>query len=149
MFRTPGFDRSAALDADPLAFRLRNLTDPRMRRVLQAAAATFGWQEAATGSKRGFGLACNIDAGTYVATMAEVKVDLASGRVEVIRVVCAHDMGIVVNPEGARCKWKGESRWASDTPCPRSFASTAVTSWIEISAPMRSRAFPGCPESTP
>jgi len=98
---------AAALDADPLVFRLRNLTDPRMRRVLQAAADTFGWQPAATRSKRGFGLACNIDAGTYVATMAEVKVDLTSGRVEVIRVVCAQDMGIVVNPEGARMQMEG------------------------------------------
>jgi len=98
---------AAALGEDPLAFRLRNLTDPRMRRVLQAAADAFGWQPAKPPSRRGFGLACNIDAGTYVATMAEVEVDHATGAVRVIRVVCAQDMGIVVNPEGARMQIEG------------------------------------------
>jgi CO/xanthine dehydrogenase Mo-binding subunit len=92
---------------DPLAFRLRHLTDSRMRRVLLAAADAFGWQTAAAPSRRGFGLACNIDAGTYVATMAEVKVDQATGRVQVLRVVCAQDMGIVVNPEGAKMQMEG------------------------------------------
>jgi isoquinoline 1-oxidoreductase len=101
-------DRMAsAAGEDPLAFRLRNLTDPRMRRVLQAAADAFGWQPAAAPSRRGVGLACNIDAGTYVATMAEVKVDGATGRVRIIRVVCAQDMGIVVNPEGAKMQVEG------------------------------------------
>jgi isoquinoline 1-oxidoreductase len=98
---------ASAVDEDPLAFRLRNLTDPRMRRVLQAAADAFGWQPAAAPSKRGVGMACNIDAGTYVATMAEIKVDAASGRVRVIRMVCAQDMGIVVNPEGAKMQIEG------------------------------------------
>jgi nicotinate dehydrogenase subunit B len=98
---------ASAVGEDPLAFRLRNLTDPRMRRVLQAAADAFGWQPAAAPSKRGVGMACNIDAGTYVATMAEVKVDAANGRVQVIRMVCAQDMGIVVNPEGAKMQMEG------------------------------------------
>lgn len=98
---------AASIGVDPLAFRLRNLTDPRMRRVLQAAANSFGWRGIAAPSKRGFGVACNIDAGTYVATMAEVKVDPTSGRVQVVRVVCAQDMGIVVNPEGAKMQMEG------------------------------------------
>jgi isoquinoline 1-oxidoreductase len=98
---------AAGLGEDPLAFRLRNLTDPRMRRVLQAAADAFGWQPSEPPSRRGFGLACNIDAGTYVATMAEVEVNPATGAVRVIRVVCAQDMGIVVNPEGAKMQVEG------------------------------------------
>jgi len=98
---------AAAAGMDPLAFRLRNVTDARMRRVLQAVADAFGWKAAVSPSKRGFGLACSIDAGTYVATMAEVKVDPANGNVKVIRVVCAQDMGIVVNPEGARMQIEG------------------------------------------
>jgi nicotinate dehydrogenase subunit B len=98
---------ASAAGEDPLAFRLRNLTDPRMRRVLQAAADAFGWKAAVSPSKRGFGLACNIDAGTYVATMAEVKVDPTNGSVKVIRIVCAQDMGIVVNPEGAKMQIEG------------------------------------------
>jgi nicotinate dehydrogenase subunit B len=98
---------AAAAGEDPLAFRLRNLTDPRMRRVLQAAADAFGWQSAARPSRRGCGLACHVDAGTYVATMAEVKVDSSTGRINVMRVVCAQDMGIVVNPEGAKMQVEG------------------------------------------
>jgi nicotinate dehydrogenase subunit B len=98
---------AAAAKEDPLAFRLRHLTDVRMRRVLQAAADTFGWTPAAGPSRRGFGIACNIDAGTYVATIAEVKVDAASGHVQVIRVICAQDMGVVVNPDGAKMQMEG------------------------------------------
>ena len=98
---------AAAVGEDPLAFRLRNLTDPRMRRVLQAAADAFGWQAGAVPSRRGFGMACNIDAGTYVATMAEISVDPANGHVNVVRILCAQDMGIVVNPEGARMQIEG------------------------------------------
>ena len=48
-----------------------------------------------------------MDAGTYVASMAEVKVDRATGRVQVTRVVCAQDMGVLVNPDGARQQAEG------------------------------------------
>jgi nicotinate dehydrogenase subunit B len=98
---------AAAAKIDPLEFRLRNVSDPRMRRVLRAAADAFGWQAAPAPSRRGFGVACNVDAGTYVATMAEVAVDSVTGRIAVTRVVCAQDMGIVVNPEGARMQIEG------------------------------------------
>jgi nicotinate dehydrogenase subunit B len=98
---------ASALGVDPLEFRLRNLADPRMKRVLQAAAAAFGWKAAPTPSGRGYGLACSTDAGSYVATMAEVKVDSATGRVQVLRMVCAQDMGIVVNPVGAKMQIEG------------------------------------------
>jgi CO/xanthine dehydrogenase Mo-binding subunit len=98
---------AAAAAQDPLAFRLRNLSDTRMHRVLQAAAAAFGWQPAAGPSRRGVGLASFIDAGTYVATMMQVEVDAGSGKIRVVRVVCALDMGVVVNPEGARMQAEG------------------------------------------
>jgi CO/xanthine dehydrogenase Mo-binding subunit len=98
---------ASSLGVDPLEFRLRNLVDARMIRVLQAAATAFGWKAAPAPSGRGFGLACSIDASSYVATMAEVKVDAASGRVKVVRIVCAQDMGIVVNPEGAKMQIEG------------------------------------------
>lgn len=98
---------ASAAGADPLAFRLRHVADPRMRAVLQAAADAFGWKSAPAPSRRGIGLACNIDAGTYVATMAEVEVDRALGHVRVVRMVCALDMGIVINPEGARMQAEG------------------------------------------
>jgi len=45
--------------------------------------------------------------GTYVATMAEVAVERSSGEVQVERVACAQDMGVVVNPDGARQQVEG------------------------------------------
>jgi nicotinate dehydrogenase subunit B len=98
---------AAAAGVDPLEFRLRHLSDPRMRRVLEAAARAFGWKTAPGASGRGAGIACNIDAGSYVAACAEVQVERARGRVHVVRVVCAQDLGIVVNPEGVRMQIEG------------------------------------------
>ena len=92
---------------DPLQFRLKHLKDKRMISVLKAAAKMFGWQPIKTPSGRGYGIACGIDAGTYVAFMAEVEVDKGSGSVDVKRVVCAQDMGVVVNPEGATTQMEG------------------------------------------
>jgi len=98
---------AAAARVDPLAFRLKHISDPRMRRVLQAAAKAFGWKAAPGPSGRGYGIACSSDAGSCVATMAEVKVDAVTGKVGVVRIVCAQDMGVVVNPEGARMQIEG------------------------------------------
>lgn len=97
---------AAAAGLDPLEFRLRNLSDARMARVLRTAADAFGWRPAAAPSGRGYGLACAIDAGTYVATMAEVGVG-ADGAVSVKRVLCVQDMGVVMNPTGARLQMEG------------------------------------------
>ncbi len=98
---------AAATKQDPLEFRLKNTSDPRMRSVLEAAAGAFGWKKAAGPTGRGFGIACGIDAGTYVALIAEVKVDAATGGVKVVRVVAAQDMGIVINPDGAKMQMEG------------------------------------------
>ena len=78
-----------------------------MRRVLEAAAKQFGWKPAKAPSRRGVGLACAIYMGTYVASMAEVAVDKATGRVRVARVVCAQDQGLIVSPDGSRQQIEG------------------------------------------
>ena len=98
---------AAKAKMDPLEIRLNNTSDPRMRRVLQTAADRFGWKKAAAPSGRGLGIACAIDAETYVAEIAEVTVDNASGRVSIKRIVCAQDMGIVINPDGATMQMEG------------------------------------------
>jgi nicotinate dehydrogenase subunit B len=92
---------------DPVEFRLKNLKDKRMRRVLQAVAEKFGWTPAKGPSSRGYGVACGIDAGTYVAHMAEVEVNKTTGHVQVKRVFCAQEMGLCINPEGATLQMEG------------------------------------------
>jgi isoquinoline 1-oxidoreductase len=98
---------AAEAGMDPLEFRLRNLKDKRMIRVLQAVAKKFNWRIAKVPSGRGYGIATGIDAGTYVAHMAEVEVDKKTGHVQVKRVVCAQDMGLCINPEGATIQMEG------------------------------------------
>lgn len=98
---------AAKAGVDPLEFRLKNLTDPRMRGVLQAAAAKFGYVPKVAPSGRGIGIACGTDAGTWVASIAEVKVNRETGEVTVVRVVCAQDMGLVVHPDGTRQQLEG------------------------------------------
>jgi isoquinoline 1-oxidoreductase len=104
---------AAKAGADPLEFRMQNLADKKMQRVLTTAAERFGWtygpvrKPAKAPSGRGWGIALGIDAGTSVATIAEVEVDKATGEVKVKRVVCAQDMGLAINPEGAAIQMEG------------------------------------------
>jgi CO/xanthine dehydrogenase Mo-binding subunit len=111
---TNSFARESHIDVmaskagmDPLEFRLNNLTDERMRGVLKAAAEKFGWTPAKGPSGRGFGIACGSDVNVPVALIAEVKVSERTGGVQVKRVVCAQDMGLVINPEGAKLQVEG------------------------------------------
>jgi CO/xanthine dehydrogenase Mo-binding subunit len=52
-------------------------------------------------------MACGIDAGSWVAMMGEVEVDKNTGHVQVVRVTCAQDMGMCVNPQGAILQMEG------------------------------------------
>jgi isoquinoline 1-oxidoreductase len=92
---------------DPLEFRLKNLKDEKMIACWKAVADKFGYVPAKTPSGRGIGMACGTDAGTWVALMAEVKVDKSTGHVKVVRVACAQDMGLCVNPQGASIQMEG------------------------------------------
>ncbi len=98
---------AARAGMDPLEFRLRNLTDKRMIRVLKAAAEKFGWKPAKAPSGRGHGVVCLDYLGTYVAMMAEIKVDKKIGKIQASRIVHAQDMGPVINPEGTRMQIEG------------------------------------------
>jgi CO/xanthine dehydrogenase Mo-binding subunit len=98
---------SSKIGVDPLEFRLENLKDQRMIRVLNSAAERFGWIPSRSARGKGIGLACAVDVGARVATMAEVEVDRRSGRVRVKRIVCALDIGQVINPEGALMQMDG------------------------------------------
>ncbi|HQY93768.1 molybdopterin cofactor-binding domain-containing protein [Caldilinea sp.] len=99
---------------DPLAFRLQNLHDEgdsgRLKRVLQAAADLGEWgQPAPAGRARG--IAATIDVGTAVAMVAEVSVDVATGKIRVHKVSAAMDCGLTVNPDGARAQVEGNVMW--------------------------------------
>jgi isoquinoline 1-oxidoreductase len=98
---------AASAGIDPLEFRLKNLKDEKMIGVLKAVADKFGYVPGKTPSGRGIGISCGTDAGTWVAHIAEVKVSERTGRVKVLRLACAQDMGLCVNPQGALLQMEG------------------------------------------
>jgi nicotinate dehydrogenase subunit B len=98
---------AAAAGIDPLEFRLKNLKDEKMIACLKAVADKFGYMPGKAADGKGKGIAVGTDAGTWVAMIAEVKVDKNTGKVEVLRITCAQDMGLCVNPEGATIQMEG------------------------------------------
>ncbi len=99
---------AAASGADPLAFRLRYLDDPRAWAVVEAAARRAGWGEPLpAGVGRGLAFARYENTEAYAATVAEVAVDVASGAVRARRIVVAHDCGQIINPDGVRNQIEG------------------------------------------
>jgi isoquinoline 1-oxidoreductase len=96
-----------AAGMDTLEFRLKNLADPRLSAVLQAAAGKFGWSSSKSTPQRGFGIACGSDKGGYVATCAEVEIDAATRKLRIRRVVQAWESGAIVNPDGLRNQNEG------------------------------------------
>jgi isoquinoline 1-oxidoreductase len=108
------FARESHMDAmahaakmDPLAFRLKNISNRRLKAVLDAAAEKFGWASVKSTPDRGYGIACGTDKGGFVATCAEVHVDTASKKVTIRRVVEAWESGAIVNPDGLRNQMQG------------------------------------------
>jgi isoquinoline 1-oxidoreductase len=93
-------DLAELVKMDPLEFRLKNLSESRMKAVLEAAAKKFGWA-AGTGktsaSNHGVGIACGTEKASFIATCAEVEVDNEGG-VKVIRAVAAFECGGIINP---------------------------------------------------
>ena len=101
---------AAAARVDPLEFRLRHLADPRARDVLSAAAQRAGWGSALLpGQGRGLAFAWYENDAALVATVVQVRVDVANGEVRVKRMVVAHDCGLIVNPDGLRHQIEGNA----------------------------------------
>ena len=85
-----------AAGADPVAFRLAHLKDPRARAVIEKVAAMAGWKagEKGDGARgRGIGFSRYKNLACYCAVIADVEVDRASGRVRVTRAWAAADAG--------------------------------------------------------
>jgi len=100
-------DLAHAVKIDPLEFRLRNLKEPRVRAVFEAAAKQFGWGKSKSSPGQGFGMGGGHEKLGYVATFAEVQVDPKSNQVKVVRVVSAFECGAIVNPDGLRNQVEG------------------------------------------
>ena len=111
---TNTFARESHMDAlaakagvDPVEFRLNHLSNPRMRRVLETAAKQIGWKPGRLPSGRGLGVACAADVGSPVTSIAQVTVNKSTGHVQVNRIVCAMDEGVVVSREGTIQQMEG------------------------------------------
>jgi len=105
---------AAALNADPVEFRLRYVKDPRDTAVIKAAAEQAGWQtrpsprQDQTGDNvSGRGIAYAQRNGTRVAMIAEVDIDRRSGKIRVRKFTVAHDCGQIINPDGLRMTIEG------------------------------------------
>src|SRR5919106_1765174 len=106
---------AADLKTDPVEFRQRHLAqNKRGSECLKAAADRAQWQKraspapAASGNiVRGRGVALTQRANAYVAAVADVQVNKTNGQVSVQRIVCSHDCGLIINPDGVKNQAEG------------------------------------------
>ncbi|MFD2999509.1 molybdopterin cofactor-binding domain-containing protein [Pontibacter toksunensis] len=92
-------DLAHLVNMDPLEFRLKNLQEPRLRAVFEAAAKAFGWGKSKPAPNHGYGIGGGTEKGGFTATCAEVAVDPGSGEVKVLRTTTAFECGAIINPE--------------------------------------------------
>jgi isoquinoline 1-oxidoreductase beta subunit len=91
---------------DPIAFRTAMLgKSPRMKSVLELAAARSGWGQP-TGRRVGRGVCAQHVFGSFIATVVEAEVD-EQGEVRVRRVTSAVDTGLAVNPDTVVAQLEG------------------------------------------
>ena len=99
---------AAAIPMDPVEFRLKYLRHPRDRDAVRIAAEKAGWEKRTSPKAdidrsaeflEGRGIAFRRHFTTFIGLVAEVRVNTRTGVVEPVRLVCAHDVGLIVNPE--------------------------------------------------
>jgi CO/xanthine dehydrogenase Mo-binding subunit len=98
---------AAAVNADPIEFRLRHIKEPRDIAVIKAAAEKAKWETRRSprrdqsGNKvSGRGIAYSQRNGTRVAIVAEVDIDRSTGKIWARKFTVAHDCGQIINPDG-------------------------------------------------
>ena len=109
---------AARAKADPVEYRLRHLSEARLVDVVKAAAKFASWDArpspkpratSAAGIASGRGISCVAYEGDngYSAMVAEVEVELATGKLTVKRLVVSVDAGPISNPDGLRNQCEG------------------------------------------
>jgi isoquinoline 1-oxidoreductase len=100
---------AVAAGQDPLAFRLANLENSRLRDVLEAAAKKFQFAERLKDRKpgRGVGIAGGTEKGSYVAACADVSTDRERGTIRVNEICMAFECGAIQNPGNLRAQIEG------------------------------------------
>ena len=102
-------DLAAVAGKDPLAFRLAQLENPRLRRVLEKAASEFGWaaRRNAVTPELGVGLACGTEKNSVVAACVEVALDRQAGTIRVTEICQAFEAGPILDPDNLRAQVQG------------------------------------------
>ena len=101
---------ATAAGADPVAFRLKHLKDPRARAVIELAAERAGWTPGARGDGergRGFAFAKYKNLACYCAVVVDLELNRRTGAIKLARAVAAVDAGLIVNPDGLRNQIEG------------------------------------------
>jgi CO/xanthine dehydrogenase Mo-binding subunit len=101
---------AAATSTDPVEFRLQYLKHPRDRDAVRIAAEHYGWEKRPSPRNDqkdpevavGRGIAFRRHFTTFIALIAEVRVHRRTGKIDILRYVCAHDVGMIVNPDTLR-----------------------------------------------
>jgi isoquinoline 1-oxidoreductase len=94
-----------ALKQDPVEFRLRNISDSRLREVIEKTADRFGWADRRRGNGRGVGMSCNLEKDARLALFVEVEA--RDAQVRVVRMVATGDFGAALNPNALRNQMTG------------------------------------------
>ncbi len=101
---------------DALQFRLRDLSNPRGRELIERLARLVQWTprpspgpatRAPVASGRGMAYVHYKHNETFVAMAMEVEVERATGQIRVKRVACTHDCGLMINPDNVRAQVEG------------------------------------------
>jgi CO/xanthine dehydrogenase Mo-binding subunit len=121
-----------------VAFRLRHLTDPRARAVIETAAANAGWKPGAKGDGhrgRGIAFAKYKNLAVWCAVVADIEVDPATGIVRVPRLWAVADAGMIVNPDGFANQIEGgciqSTSWTLREAVPYDATRILARSWAD------------------
>jgi isoquinoline 1-oxidoreductase beta subunit len=95
---------AVAAKTDPLEFRLKHTSNPRMKAVLEDVRTRSNWASPApSGAARGVAYCTAV--GTFVAMVAEIR--LEGKEIIVERITVSIDTGIVINPTNATLQARG------------------------------------------